>query len=298
MTTPRLGGVNRGGGNVALARPGSGTWMSSLRLVDGRSYNLIACVWTRIEMKNYDASTYGEQIADIYDEWPSLPKDTKEAVEFLACLAGKGPVLELGVGTGRLALPLADRGVDVRGIDASPAMVEKLRSKPGGSRVPVVIGDFADLRVEGKFSLIFAAFNTFFALLSRDEQARCFSRVAERLAPEGVFVIEAFVPDPSRFDRGQRVSAQDVGAGFASLEVSIHDSELQLVRSQHVVITKRGIRLYPVHIRYAWVSELDLMAHLAGLRLRERFGGWKRELFSASSVAHVSVYERAPGSEA
>jgi len=240
----------------------------------------------------YDVSTYGERMADVYDDWPRLPTNTERAVEFLAGVAGRGPILELGVGTGRIALPLLQRGFTVHGIDASPAMVAKLRAKPGGERIPVAMGDFAEVAVAGRFSLIFVAFNTFFGLLSQDAQLRCFSAVAERLADDGVFVIEAFVPDLTRFHRGQHVGVTDVGANAVHLETSVHDPVAQRVRAQQVVITERGVRLYPVEVRYAWPSELDLMARLAGLRLRERWGGWGRETFDASSGAHVSVYER------
>lgn len=243
--------------------------------------------------RTYDASTYGERIAEVYDDWPRLPTNTGPAVEFLAAVAGPGPVLELGIGTGRIALPLLERGFSVHGIDASPAMVARLRAKPGGDRIPVVMGNFADMAIEGRFSLIFVAFNTFFGLLSQDEQLRGFAGIAEHLTDDGVFVIEAFVPDLTRFDHGQRVGATEVNTDAVYLETSVHDPVAQRIRSQQVVVTERGVRLYPVEVRYAWPSELDLMARLAGLRLRERWGGWSRERFSASSGAHVSVYARA-----
>lgn len=241
----------------------------------------------------YQASTYGDRIADVYDEWPGVPTNTDRAVAFLAELAGRGPILELGIGTGRVALPLVERGFTVSGIDSSAAMVAKLRAKPGGERIRVAMGNFADMPIEGRFALIFVAFNTFFGLRSQDDQLRCFSGVAERLADDGVFVIEAFVPDLGRFDHGQRVGAAHVGTDAVYLEASLHDPVAQRVHSQQVVITEQGIRLYPVEVRYAWPSELDLMARLAGLRLRERFGDWSREPFTAASGRHVSVYQRA-----
>lgn len=242
---------------------------------------------------SYEASTYGDRIADVYDEWPGVPKSTDRAVAFLSDMAGRGPILELGIGTGRLALPLVERGFAVSGIDSSTAMVARLRAKPGGERIRVAMGSFADMAIEGRFALIFVAFNTFFGLLSQDDQLRCFAGVAERLADDGVFVIEAFVPDLGRFDHGQRVGAAHVRTDAVYLEASLHDPVAQRVRSQQVVITEAGIRMYPVEVRYAWPSELDLMARLAGLRLRERFGGWSREPFNASSGMHVSVYQRA-----
>lgn len=240
----------------------------------------------------YDVSTYGERIADVYDEWPRLPQDAERAVEFLATVAGRGPILELGIGTGRLALPLVERGFAVHGIDASPAMVAKLRAKSGGDRITIAMGDFADMTIAGRFSLIFVAFNTFFGLLAQEDQIRCFKGVAEHLTGGGVFVIEAFVPDVGRFTYGQRVGVTGIGTNSVHLEASVHDPVAQRVRSHHVVLTEHGAKLYPVEIRYAWPSELDLMARLAGLRLRERWGGWSREPFGAASGSHVSIYEK------
>ena len=189
----------------------------------------------------YDVSSYGERIADVYDDWPRLPRTTEQAVAFLAGVAGRGPILELGIGTGRIALPLLQRGFAVHGIDASPAMVAKLRAKPGGERIPVAMGDFADLPIAGRFSLIFVAFNTFFGLLSQDAQVRCFSGVAERLSDGGAFVIEAFVPDVTLFDRGQRLAVSDLGAGAVLLEASVHDPVAQRVRSRQI-LNQRGRR--------------------------------------------------------
>ena len=242
-------------------------------------------------MKEYDASTYGDRIADVYDDLHAH-MDPSDAVEALARLAGPGPALELAIGTGRVALPLAARGVEVHGIDASDAMVAKLRAKPGGDAIAVTIGDFADVPVAGRFSLIFVAFNTFFGLLTQEDQVRCFRNAAERLADDGVFVIEAFVPDVARFDRGQRVSAIRVEVDRVQLDAAKFDPVTQTVESQHVFLGTDGVRLNPVSIRFAYPPELDLMAQLAGLRLRERWSGWKREAFTSESGQHVSVYER------
>jgi hypothetical protein len=241
----------------------------------------------------YGPSTYGDRIAEIYDHaYPELP--TGETVAFLAELAGSGPVLELAIGTGRIALPLADRGVEVHGLDASEAMVAKLRAKPGGGRIPVTIGDMADVPVEGRFTLVYLIFNTFFGLPTQDDQLRCFRKVAEHLSDDGVFVLEAFFPDLARFDRGQRVSTSKVETDEVWINVDRHHAVDQRVDSMHVVLSEQGTKLYPVQIRYAFPGELDLMARLAGLRLRERFGGWKREAFSEASGGHVSVYEQEP----
>jgi SAM-dependent methyltransferase len=242
-------------------------------------------------MSEHDASTYGERIAPVYDAWPTVPANAEAIVECLAALAGRGPVLELGIGTGRIALPLAARGLEVHGIDASPAMVAKLRAKPGGDRIPVTMGDFGEVPVPGRFTLIFVVFNTFFGLWTQDAQVRCFAAVSAHLTGDGVFVLEAFVPDVSRFERGQRLGVLDVGAAV-TLDASIHDPVAQRVRSRHIVLSEAGTRIYPVEIRYAWPAELDLMARLAGLELRHRWGSWDRGPFTAVSGSHVSVYAR------
>lgn len=237
-------------------------------------------------MKDYTAATYGDRIADDYDRMVTgtAPVDTLER------LAGGGRALELGIGTGRVALPLAARGVDVHGIESSAAMVAKLRAKPGGDAIPVTVGDFADFRVDGTFELIFAVFNTFFMLTTQEEQVQCFARVAEHLGAGGVFLIEAFVPDPSRFTNGQSVGISHLEADAVQLDLSRHDAAGQRVTCQHLVIDGGGTRLFPAQLRYAWPSELDLMARLAGLRLRERWSGWSGSRFTSSSTSHVSLY--------
>ncbi|MGH2746468.1 MAG: class I SAM-dependent DNA methyltransferase [Actinomycetota bacterium] len=243
-------------------------------------------------MEGFDASTYGDRIAEVYDDLYGELFDAEATVEFLAELAGGGRALELGIGTGRIAVPLADAGVEVVGIDSSEAMVKRLRAKPGGEDIPVTIADFVEVDVEGEFAVVYIPFNTLFALTTQDEQVRCFENVARHLTDVGVFVVEAFVPDPSRYDRHQRVSVDRVENDRVVLEVSRHDPVRQSSDSQHVVIGERETKLYPISIRYAYPSELDLMARLTGLRLRERFGGWHKEPFTSASVAHVSVYAR------
>lgn len=245
-------------------------------------------------MGDYGPETYGERIASVYDELYTWYLDTDTAVEALAKLAGGGPVLELGVGTGRLAVPLVERGIDVHGIDASEAMVERMRGKPGGDRVTVSVGDFADVAAPGgPYPLILVAFSTLFALGTQEEQIRCFRGVAEALAPDGVFLVEAFVPDLTRFARGQHVEARKVETDRLELDVATHDPIGQRIASQHVIVEDGKIETYPIQIRYAWPAELDLMARIAGLRLQERLGGWREEPFTASSVRHVSIYEPA-----
>jgi len=238
----------------------------------------------------YEASTYGDRIASEYDALHEQLPSAEPAVRLLAELAQGGPALELGIGTGRIALPLAALGVEVHGIDASPSMVEVLRGKTGGAQIPVTIGDFGDVGVVGHYGLIFVVFNTFFGLLTQEDQIRCFARVAAHLVPGGRFLIEAFVPDLTRFDRGQRVETTSLGLDHARIDLARVDPAAQRVEAQHVVITEEGVRLYPVRLRYAWPSELDLMARLAGLRLQDRWSGWQREPFTSASQFHVSVY--------
>lgn len=240
--------------------------------------------------EGYDAATYGESIADVYDELPTHPSDTDDAIACLAELAGSGPALELAIGTGRVALPLARRGVAVSGVDASEAMVAKLRKKPGGDRIPVTIGDFADVDVEGRFALVFVVYNTLFALLEQAAQQRCFERVADHLAAGGRFVIEAFVPDVTRFVRHQHLEVRHVGADGALLSLSRHSPATQRVDSLLLQLGDGGTRTWPVRIRYSYPSELDLMASHAGLRLEHRWGGWRRQPFTDDSVKHISVY--------
>ena len=169
---------------------------------------------------------------------------------------------------GLMRFPLAARGVEVHGIDSSEAMVDQLRGKRGGETVPVTIGDFADVDVEGTFSLIFVISNTFFMLTSQDEQIRCFANVASHLDESGVFLVHGFVPDVSRFDDGQHLSASLSDLTSVRLDVSVHDAVNQVVDFRHLHLTEGGVRMYPGRLRYTWPSELDLMARLAGLRLR------------------------------
>jgi SAM-dependent methyltransferase len=244
-------------------------------------------------MNDYGPATYGDRIAEIYDRFHPGAGDATAQLRALAALAGQGGALELGIGTGRVALPLAERGVAVHGIDASEAMVDKLRAKPGGEAIPVTIGDFAEVPVDDTFALIFAVFNTFYALTTQEDQVRCFQRVADRLADGGVFLIEVFVPDPARFTRGQNIGVTNLESNRVTLDVARHDPLHQRVDSRHLVLSESGTRIYPVQLRYAWPSELDLMARLAGLRLRERWSDWTGAPFTAASASHISLYERA-----
>ena len=243
-------------------------------------------------MKNYDARTYGDRIAEAYDRLYAERDAPELAAAFLSELAGGGRALELGVGTGRIAIPLSARGVDVHGIDASEAMLRKLREKPGGDRIQVTLDDFTDFRLGESFDLIYVVFNTLFALTTQEAQIQCFHRISEHLTAGGVFVIEAFVPDPTRFVGGQHVGRTAMDADAVALDLGIHDAAKQTVSSQHLLVGESGTRLYPVFLRYAWPSELDLMGRLAGLRLRDRWSGWDGAPFTSESGNHVSVYQR------
>ena len=241
-------------------------------------------------MNFYADETYGERVAEVYDDWFS--EYDPHAIDTLAELAQNGRALELGIGTGRIALPLSERNVEVHGIDAAPSMISRLRSKPGSERITVTTGSFVDIPVDGEFALVYVVFNTFFALPSQEEQVRCFRNVAAHLSPDGSFVIEAFVPNMARFTSGQVNWATRVTEDLVELDVGRHDQATQRVVSQKVVITDGSVRLYPVQIRYAWPSELDLMAQLAGLQLRERWSNWNREPFTSESGKHISIYHR------
>jgi SAM-dependent methyltransferase len=233
--------------------------------------------------------SFEEDAAEIYDDVPR--GDEQATVAFLSELAGGGPALELAIGTGRIALPLAARGVHVDGIDISPAMVAKLREKPGGEQLSVTMGDFADVAVPGTYPLIYVVFNTLFNLLTQDEQVRCFENVAAHLTDEGAFVVEAFVPSfLTRLRDDQYVDAESVGVDEVWFDVGRHDPVTQRLDETHVRLTDGDVRLFPIVTRYAWPSELDLMARIAGLRLRDRWAGWNREPFEAASRRHVSVY--------
>jgi len=246
-------------------------------------------------MDGYEASTYGDRISEIYDDWYLPQLDPEDAVELLSGLAGIGRALELGIGTGRIALPLARRGVDVSGIDASTAIVAKLRAKPGGAGIGITLGNFADVDVPGTFAVVYSAFNTFFSLQTQEEQVRCFRNVAEHLETGGRFVLEAFVPDPELYGPTKAITTTaTVELDHLVLDAFRLDPLTQVVEGHHVFLTERGVKLFPVRIRYCWPSELDLMAQLAGLVLEDRYEGYEQHPFDGSSGSHVSVYRKPP----
>jgi SAM-dependent methyltransferase len=243
-------------------------------------------------MKDYEPiMSFGDDVSELYRDLQR--GDEIAAVEFLARLAGNGPALELAIGTGRIALPLAARGIRVEGIDISPAMVDQLRAKPGGGKISVVIGDFADVPVSGTYRLIYVVWNTLFNLLTQEDQVKCFMNVAHHLTEDGSFVIEALVPAfLYRLQNDQSVEAEAIEVNEVRLDVLRHDAGRQMIEESHVSLSPAGIHLNPVVQRYAWPSELDLMARIAGLRLKNRWGGWSQEPFGAGSGTHVSVYGR------
>lgn len=241
---------------------------------------------------DFEPGTFGRLNAEDYDAWQD-PGTTEESVALISDLVGTGArILELAIGTGRMALPLAERGHRVEAIEASPEMVAKLREKPGGAAVPVTIGDMAEVDVEGRFDLVFLVFNTLFNLTSQAAQVRLFRNVGARLAPGGLFLVEAFVPDFAGFSQNQQMKVRGLAMESLWFEAVEHDPVAQVLRLQRVWLEAAGVRLRPLVMRYARPPELDLMADLGGLRLRDRWGGWGREPFTADSRMHVSVWER------
>lgn len=243
------------------------------------------------QVDSYGPETYGEAFADVYDDWYGEVSDVEATVEAVVSLAGGGRVLELGVGTGRLAIPLRRRGVDVEGIDASPAMLALLAAKPHGSGVPVHFGDMAELDVGGTFGAVFVAFNTFFNLTTDVAQRRCLTRIAELLDPTGCFAIEAFVPAPPPSEPEQRSSQRDDGAGGVIVTTTDHRPVDQLVIGEHVHTDASGATVRrPWQIRYLSPAQLDTACADAGLRLQDRWADWSGTPFDPAGDRHVSVY--------
>jgi SAM-dependent methyltransferase len=233
------------------------------------------------------ASGYDEGTAEM-----SEPAVVEPTVGFLAGLAGAGPVLEFGIGTGRIALPLSRRGVSVHGIDLSTAMVSRLRTKPGGDRIPVTIGDFASTEAGGTFTLAYLVFNTIMNLTTQDEQVACFRNAARHLEPGGSFVVEVMVPDLQRLPSGE--SFRPVTVAPDRLTLDEYDVVNQRLVSHHYRLEGEAFTRVSVPFRYAWPSELDLMAKLAGMTLSGRFEDWSRAPFTAASSRHVSVWTKPP----
>ncbi len=236
---------------------------------------------------------FGERVAERYDRAVAEmfePSVVDPVVDFLVELAGDGAALELGIGTGRIALPLARSGVRVHGIDLSEAMVARLRAKPGGEEIEVTIGDFATATVEGTFSLAYLVFNTINNLTTQDEQVACFQNAAAHLEPGGCFVIEVGVPQLRRLPPGETMLPFDVSDDH--LGIDEYDVANQRLVSHHYTKLDGAFEKSSLPMRYGWPSELDLMARLAGMTLRERWNDWNREPFTSESAKHVSVWEK------
>jgi len=238
----------------------------------------------------YKDATYGERIAGTYDAF--YAEVDPACVDLLAELAGGGAALELGIGTGRVALPLHARGIPVHGIDASAAMVAQLQAKAGETEIGVTVGSFAEFDLPERYQLIYVVFNTFFALLTQEEQIRCFHAVARHLAPAGVFLMEVFIPDLTRFQGNQAIRIVSMDESSVRLDLTQHEPLTQRISAQGVVLDEGGLQFFPVKLRYAWPSELDLMARLAGLSLQQRWASWSKEPLRAGSQRHISVYGR------
>jgi SAM-dependent methyltransferase len=238
-----------------------------------------------IYFDEHRAERYDADSPDMFD-----PAVVDPAVSFLADLAGDGGALELGIGTGRIALPLSRRGVRVHGIDLSPAMVARLKAKPGADDIAVAIGDFASTKVEGTFRVAYLVYNTIGNLTTQDEQVECFRNAAAHLETGGCFVIELGVPALQRLPPGETVRAFHVSP--TRLGFDEYDIAVQGLVSHHYWLADGRLEVFSMPFRYVWPSELDLMARLAGMTLRERWGGWKREPFTSDSTTHVSVWEK------
>ncbi len=245
-------------------------------------------------MHGYRSDTYGESFADVYDAWYFDVSDVAATVERIAALAGHGTVLELGVGTGRLAVPLAAAGIEVVGLDSSRAMGRQLRAKPGGSAIPMVMADMAapPFRCDS-IDVAFAAFNTFFNLPTIEEQSACAGRLAEVIRPGGVLVIEGFLPPAGGLSDGG-TSVRDVTLESVVLTVSKHDHNTQRIIGQHVEISASGIRMRPWMLRYLTPPQLDEMFEQVGFILESRHSGWHNESFDPEGDLHVSVYRLGP----
>lgn len=248
-------------------------------------------------MEGYDTSTYGDRFADVYDDWYGDISDVEATVATVVELTPPGGrVLELGVGTGRLALPLHAAGVCVEGIDSSQAMVDQMRAKAGGTDISTVIGDMAELPLTGPFDGVFVAFNTFFNLPSDDSQLACFRRVRELLSPDGWFVIEAFIPSEEPEALQTDVHARDLTADRVVLNITRRDPHNQTVTAQHIEISENGgVRMRPSFLHYARPEQLDALARKGGLVLAERWSDWTRAPFDPDGAHHVSLYRPTDG---
>jgi len=241
-------------------------------------------------MENYDpAESFNERVAENYDK--HVRGDEDAAVAFLERLANGGPALELAIGTGRIAIPLAARGIRVEGIDISAAMINKLRSKPGGDNISANVGDCADVAVARRYRLIYIVFNSLFNLMTQENQVRCFQNAAAHLDDGGAFVVEGNLPTEfCQLRNNQYVDLEDIAVGEIGLDVARYDPVTQILEESHVTVSGQGVRFKPLVTRYIWPGEMDLMARLAGLSLKERWANWHRDPIKVSSTNCISVY--------
>ncbi|WP_031509462.1 class I SAM-dependent methyltransferase [Streptomyces megasporus] len=247
-------------------------------------------------MDGYTSATYGDAIADIYDEPGQCPPDAEEAARFLYETGCSGSrrrprILEFGIGTGRIALPLADLGCEVTGVDSSPAMLEKCAAADTRGRIRLIHDTMESVDAgHSDFDVVFAAYNTLFLALTQEAQIRAFANARRHLAPGGKFVVQALVPDPASFTGNQRIRVYDLQKDLVDLDVTLHDPVRQTLVNQYLIVRPERTEFRPSKLRYAWPSELDLMARLSGLRLEHRYASWQRTPLTAGSPDHVSVY--------
>lgn len=240
-----------------------------------------------------DPTSYGRVWASEYDRLFNERDDLQQVTQFMANRAGNESILEFGIGTGRIALKLVEQGFDVHGVDISQEMLDILANKPLGDRIHTVLGDFTTVEVKGSFSLVIIAFSTLFLLESQTAQVACIANAARHLSAGGTLIIENFVPDASRWVRGQTSYVSSLTNETADLMLAVHDPVNQVVHNQHVIFQNQDkVQLKPLRLRYAWPSELDLMAQLAGMRLVERYADYGKSPFTGTSSNHVSVYQR------
>lgn len=241
-------------------------------------------------MNEFDpATSFGPDVAAHYDDFPR--GDEEAAVSFLAEIANQGPALEFAIGTGRIALPLTAKGVQVDGIDLSPDMVGKLLAKPGGAKINVTVGDMCSASTDLQYPLVYLVYNTIFNLLTADDQIRCFENAARHLTKNGAFVVETALPHawipPGKPDY---VHAEHVGKETVVLDVARYDPVTQLLEENHVQLTSQGMKMSPIVCRLITPGEMDLMARIAGMRLIHRFANWRKSTFDINSTMHVSIY--------
>lgn len=242
-------------------------------------------------MKGFGSRTFGELYAEEYDALHD-PGTTDDCVNLIAELAQNRTLLELAIGSGRVALPLKTRGCDICGFDASPEMLNLLKQKPGGSEIETWVADMADFSIGRKFGFAFLVFNTLYNLTTQSAQVSCFRSVADHLDPGGLFLVEAFMPNRERFEDNQSLKAKHVSMSTVWLEAAQHNPVSQTVDYQRVRINEDGSQLMPLAMRYVWPSELDLMAALAGFEPVEKWGGWHKQPLTASSDMYVALYAR------